>query len=81
VILEKLILERLSREVEYLPGIDKLTRLRRLKVFGAPHLLQLLRVGGLVALEEGLSLPKKLYYTEVGAAELPNLHNLTNWSF
>lgn len=39
IVLGKLILERLLGEVEYLPGIDNLTRLRRLKVFGAPHLL------------------------------------------
>lgn len=82
IVLEELILERLSREVEYLPGIDKLTRLRMLKVFGAPHLLQP-RVGGSRVTKssqphklESLILPRTPIKSFLGLEHLTRLRSL-----
>jgi Leucine-rich repeat (LRR) protein len=71
--LEELILKSVGT-VQDMPGMNKLTRLRRLTVDGAPNLLQLPEIGDLVALI-ALTLTS---CCSVEIAELPDLHNLTN---
>jgi Leucine-rich repeat (LRR) protein len=71
--LEELILISVGT-VQDMPGMNKLTRLRRLTVDGAPNLLQLPEIGDLVALI-ALTLTS---CCSVEIAELPDLHNLTN---
>ncbi|KAG0606394.1 hypothetical protein M758_9G137800 [Ceratodon purpureus] len=73
IALEELILQNIS-QVRELPGMHKLTRLRRLTVEHAPKLLQLPAIGDLVTLHY-LNLS---YCCSVEIPTFPDLHNLTN---